>query len=82
MSACVSTNGVSRSLWFRYSPPMPSAKKGEPKRRPFTSRGLIREVSYLHPDEAEALARRAQEKRLSKSEVIRRALRRYLGIED
>jgi Ribbon-helix-helix protein, copG family len=59
----------------------PSKAKGQ-HRKPFTTRGLIREVSYLHPDEAEALARRAEVKRCSKSEVIRRALRKYLGIED
>jgi hypothetical protein len=51
-------------------------------RKPATPRGLIREVSYLHPDEVAALTRRAEEKRCSKSEVIRRALRKYLGIED
>jgi len=43
---------------------------------------LIREVSYLHPDEAEALAKRAEQKRVSKSEVIRQAIRSFLGIED
>jgi len=43
---------------------------------------LIREVSYLHPDEAAALAKRAEQKRVSKSEVIRQAIRSYLGIED
>jgi hypothetical protein len=51
-------------------------------RKPATPRGLIREVSYLHPDEVEALTRRAKERKCSKSEVIRRALRKYLGIED
>lgn len=53
-----------------------------PPRKPFTGRGLIREVSYLHEDEAEALAKRATKDRCSKAEVIRRALRTYLGIED
>ena len=60
-------------------------KKGEgaPKtRKPATSRGLWREISYLHQDEAEALAERAKKERTSKAEVIRRALRAYLGIED
>jgi hypothetical protein len=52
------------------------------RRRPATTRGLIREVSYLHPDEAEALQQRAEEKKISKSELIRRALRIYLGIKD
>jgi hypothetical protein len=62
---------------------MPKAGKNQGRtRKPATPRGLIREVSYLHPDEVAALARRADEKRCSKSEVIRRALRKYLGIED
>ena len=53
-----------------------------PPRKPFTGRGLIREVSYLHEDEVEALAKRATKDRCSKAEIIRRALRTYLGIED
>jgi hypothetical protein len=53
-----------------------------PPRKAFTGRGLIREVSYLHGDEAEALAKRATKDRCSKAEIIRRALRTYLGIED
>ena len=51
-------------------------------RKAATARGLVREVSYLHPDEAAALEARAEIKRVSKSEIIRRALRAYLGIED
>jgi hypothetical protein len=51
-------------------------------RKPFTGRGLIREVSYLHDDEAAALEKRAAKDRCSKAEIIRRALRAYLGIED
>jgi len=66
-----------------YSSPMPRPRKDEGRqRKPFTTRGLVREVSYLHPDEAAALASRAEEKRCSKSEIIRRALRKYLGVED
>lgn len=57
-------------------------KDKSPERKPATTRGLIREVSYLHPDEAEALAKRAEQKRVSKSEVIRQAIRSFLGIED
>ena len=57
--------------------------KREPKeRKPATARGLVREVCYLHPDEVEALAQRADMKMVSKSEIMRRALRAYLGIED
>jgi Ribbon-helix-helix protein, copG family len=39
-------------------------------------------VSYLHEDEAAALEKRADRERCSKAEIIRRALRAYLGIED
>jgi hypothetical protein len=61
--------------------PTRETKRRSP-RKPFTGRGLIREVSYLHEDEAEALERRAVKDRCSKAEIIRRALRAYLGIED
>jgi hypothetical protein len=61
---------------------MTKEKDGAGGRKPATSRGLVREVCYLHPDEAEALAERAITKLVSKSEIIRRALRAYLGIED
>ena len=60
---------------------MPKPETPAP-RKPFTGRGLIREVSYLHEDEARALAERAKKDRCSKAEIIRRALRAYLGIED
>lgn len=52
------------------------------KARPTIGRGLVREVAYLHPDEEAALGNYAERKRLSKSEVIRRALRSFLGVED
>lgn len=55
-------------------------KAKKPVRRVATSRGLIREVAYLHGDEVEALARKAAKERTSKSEIIRRALRAYLGV--
>jgi ribbon-helix-helix CopG family protein len=51
------------------------------ERQRFAGTNLVREVSYLHEDEAAALAARAKKER-SKAEVIRRALRAYLGIED
>ena len=56
--------------------------KGAAERRRFAGTNLVREVSYLHEDEARALAERAKKERASKAEVIRRALRMYLGIED
>jgi hypothetical protein len=55
-------------------------KTGEP--RLFAGTNLVREVSYLHEDEARALAARARKERASKAEIIRRALRAYLGVED
>lgn len=52
----------------------------EKTRTPFQDTRLYREVAYLHQDEAEALAERAQKERCSKTEIIRRALRGYLEI--
>jgi metal-responsive CopG/Arc/MetJ family transcriptional regulator len=49
---------------------------------PFAGTNLVREIGYVHPDESRALAERAKKERASKSEIIRRALRAYLGIED
>ena len=58
------------------------SKKEDPAtgRTYFAGTRLIREVSYLHPDESEALKARAEAERCSKAEVIRRALRAYLEI--
>jgi metal-responsive CopG/Arc/MetJ family transcriptional regulator len=61
---------------------MKDQDKTREERKPFAGTNLIREVSYLHADEAAALAKRAEQKRVSKSEVIRQAIRAYLGIED
>ena len=66
-------DGYPRGVSDKEKPPIP---------KPFTAGGLIREVSYLHRDEAEALALRAKKERVTKAEIIRRALRLYLGIED
>jgi len=46
-----------------------------------TTGGLTRETAYLFEDEECALEERAQRERCSKSEVVRRALRSYLGIK-
>lgn len=56
--------------------------KGGAGRKRFSGTNLVREVSYIHEDEARALEERAKKERASKSEIIRRALRAYLGIED
>lgn len=58
------------------------APKKPPERKPATGRGLLREVAYLHPDEAEALENEAHRQRCSKSEVIRRLIRQHFEIED
>ena len=42
----------------------------------------MREIAYLHADEDAALIAYAQRKRISKTEVIRQALRAFLGVED
>lgn len=42
----------------------------------------MRETAYLYPDEEEALEERARKARCSKSEIIRRALRQYLDMEE
>jgi hypothetical protein len=44
--------------------------------------GMVRKTLWLHGDEAEALRERAYHERRAESEVVREALRGYLGIED
>jgi predicted transcriptional regulator len=58
-------------------------KKAPHQRRKFTTRGgLTRETAYLFDDEEKALEERAKRERTSKSEIMRRALRQYLKIEE
>lgn len=52
------------------------------RKRHVTKGGLVRETAYLYEDEEKALTDRAARERTSKSEIIRRALRAYLDIED
>ena len=47
-----------------------------------TKSGLIRTVVYLHPDERKALKLAAVEQDVSGSDIMRAALRQYLGIPD
>jgi hypothetical protein len=62
---------------------MASPKKRKPAaRKAVTSRGLVRESTYLHRDEEEALVAYAERRQISKAEVLRRALRAFLGVED
>jgi hypothetical protein len=60
-----------------------TAKKG-PRggKTTVTARGLVRTVVYLHPDERKALKLAAVERDVAASEIMREALRRFLGIED
>jgi hypothetical protein len=44
-------------------------------------KSVVRKVIYLHPDENEAVRRRAYEERISQAAVIRQAIRRHLGLE-
>jgi hypothetical protein len=59
-----------------------SHDKTTKERTRYAGTNLVREVSYVHEDEARILTERAKKERTSKSEIIRRALRAYLGIED
>jgi hypothetical protein len=63
---------------------MPKERGASRERRKLitTKGGLIRETAYLYEDEEAALEERAKKERASKSEIMRRALRAYLGIED
>jgi hypothetical protein len=44
--------------------------------------GMVRKTLWLHGDEAEALRERAYRDRIAESEIVRSALRKYLGLED
>lgn len=44
--------------------------------------GLLRKTVYFNPDEWEAIRRRAFEKKVSHTEVVREAVRRLLKIAD
>lgn len=57
-------------------------REGGPSRQRRRPGSLWREQAYLYDDEEAALASRAKKDRCSKAEVIRRALREYLKVED
>ena len=44
--------------------------------------GMVRKTLWLHGDEADALREKAYQERRAESEIVREALRAYLGIED
>ena len=47
-----------------------------------TETGLVRKTIYFHVDEAESLRLKAFEDRRTESEIVREALRKFLGISD
>jgi hypothetical protein len=47
-----------------------------------TKSGLIRTVIYLNPEERRVLRLAVAEREQPASEIVREALRQYLGIED
>lgn len=51
------------------------------KPKPPEDRPSRRLVSYHYPDEVEAAEERAKSERVSLSELVRRALRAYLGLK-
>lgn len=44
--------------------------------------GMVRKTMWFNDDEAEALRQRAFKDRRPESEIVREALRHFLGIED
>jgi hypothetical protein len=66
----------SRVLDMERRPPRP------PRKPVAGTRQLQRLVAYVHGDEATALRTYAERRNLSESEVVRRALRKFLRIAD
>lgn len=64
---------------FVYPARMARGDKRSSDKRPEKG-GLVRIVGYFYPEEAEALDAAAYEKRISRAEVLRRALRAYLDL--
>lgn len=64
------------------------AKTTEPRTGPrggettISKSGMVRKTLWLHGDEAEALRLRVFQERRAESDIVRAALRQYLGIED
>ena len=53
-----------------------------PPKKPATSRGLLRIVVYVHPDELEAVQSYAGKRGVSQGEAVRRALRKFFKLPD
>lgn len=57
--------------------------RDRPQRRREPDKGrLYREAVYLHRDELDAVVSAAERARVSRSEILRRAVRAYFGIAD
>ncbi len=52
------------------------------KEEPDDEPELVRLVAYIFEDEDAALEKEAKRKRTSKSEIVRRALRQFLNLEN
>jgi hypothetical protein len=62
--------------------PMQRKPEGTHERKKFiTQGGKVRETVYLFENEEEALEARAKKLHASKSEIMRRAIRAYLGLD-
>lgn len=59
-----------------------SPRDDSPERREGITTTGVKKTIWFHEDEAEALRRRAFEKRRSESSIVREALRAFLEIED
>jgi hypothetical protein len=59
---------------------MPTGRTGSRGKKSLTRGGLVRVQSYLYGDEIAAVEKAAKRERCSQSELIRRAVRAYLGI--
>ena len=44
--------------------------------------GMLKKTLWLHPDEAEALRKKAYEERRTEADILREGLRRVLDLED
>jgi hypothetical protein len=72
-----SCNAEIANVWPMASQPIPPQDSG-----PGITKTGRKKTLWLHADEAEALRVAAFEQRRPESDIVREALRRYLGIED
>jgi hypothetical protein len=53
-----------------------------PPKKPVTSRGLLRMVVLVHPDELQAIQTYAEKRGVSQGEAVRRAVRKFFKLPD